>query len=67
MEDEPIYEMKLTNGIGEQMLAHVYEEFNVELKQTEFGPKLLGTKEELEKAQEYLTKLMKERLAELER
>ncbi|WP_297982239.1 hypothetical protein [uncultured Methanobrevibacter sp.] len=67
MEDEPIYEMKLTNGIGEQMLAHVYEEFNVELKQTEFGPKLLGTKEELEKAQAYLTKLMKERLAELER
>ena len=23
MEEEPVYEMKLTNGIGEQMLAHV--------------------------------------------
>ena len=49
MEDD-VYEMKLPNGVGEQMLAHVYEDFNVELKQTEYGPKLLGTKEELEKA-----------------
>ena len=39
MEEEPVYEMKLTNGIGEQMLAHVIEQFDVELKQTEFGPK----------------------------
>ena len=23
MEEEPVYEMKLTNGIGEQMLAHL--------------------------------------------
>ena len=34
MEEEPVYEMKLTNGIGEQMLAHVIEQFDVELKQT---------------------------------
>lgn len=52
MEEEPVYEMKLTNGIGEQMLAHVIEQFDVELKQTEFGPKLQGTKEELEKTQD---------------
>ena len=67
MEEEPVYEMKLTNGIGEQMLAHVIEQFDVELKQTEFGPKLLGTKEELEKAQEYIVKVMKERLEELDK
>ena len=66
MEDEPIYEMKLTNGIGEQMLARVFEKFDVELKQTEFGPKLPGTKEELEKAQEYIVELMKKRLEELD-
>ena len=42
MEDD-LYEMKLPNGVGEQMLAHVYEDFNVELKQTEYGPKLLGS------------------------
>ena len=66
MEEEPVYEMKLTNGIGEQMLAHVFEKFDVELKQTEFGPKLQGTKEELEKAQEYIIQVMKERLEELD-
>ena len=65
MEEEPVYEMKLTNG--EQMLAHVIEQFDVELKQTEFGPKLQGTKEELEKAQDYIVKVMKERLDELNR
>ena len=54
MEEEPVYEMKLTNGIGEQMLAHVIEQFYVELKQTEFGPKLQGTKEELDKAHDYI-------------
>ena len=67
MEEEPEYEMKLTNGIGEQMLAHVIEQFDVELKQTEFGPKLQGTKEELEKTQDYIVKVMKERLDELDR
>ena len=55
MEEEPVYEMKLTNGIGEQMLAHVIEQFDV------------GTKEELEKAQDYIVKVMKERLDELNR
>ena len=63
MEEEPVYEMKLTK----QMLAHVIEQFDVELKQTEFGPKLQGTKEELEKAQDYIVKVMKERLDELNR
>ena len=67
MEEEPVYEMKLTNGIGEQMLAHVIEQFDVELKQTEFGPKRQGTKEELEKTQDYIVKVMKERLDELDR
>lgn len=66
MAKENLYEMKLPNGVGEQMLAHVYEKFNVELKQTEYGPKLLGTREELEKTQEYLVNLMKNRLAELD-
>ena len=32
MEEEPVYEMKLTNGIGEQMLAHVIEQFDVQKK-----------------------------------
>ena len=67
MEEEPVYEMKLANGIGEQMLAHVIEQFDVELKQTDFGPKLQGTKEELEKVQDYIVKAMRERLEELDK
>ena len=67
MEEEPVYEMKLTNGIGEQMLAHVIEKFDVELKQTDFGPKLQGTKEELEKAQAYIIESMQKRLEELDK
>ncbi|MCQ2964327.1 MAG: hypothetical protein MJ203_02020 [archaeon] len=66
MAKETLYEMKLPNGVGEQMLAHVYEKFNVELKQTEYGPKLLGTQEELEKVQTYLVDTMKKRLEELD-
>ena len=65
MEDD-VYELKLPNGVGEQMLAHVYEDFNVELKQTEYGPKLLGTREELEKVQDYIVGEMKKRLEDLE-
>lgn len=66
MAEEKLYEMKLPNGVGEQMLAHVYEEFNVKLEQTEYGPKLLGTREELEKAQDFLVTRMKKRLEELD-
>ena len=66
MEEETVNEMKLTNGIGEQIHDQVFEKFDVELKQTEFGPKLQGTKEELEKAQEYIIELMKKRLEELD-
>ena len=66
MADEKLYEMKLPNGVGEQMLAHVYEKFNVKLEQTEYGPKLLGSMEELEKVQAYLVDTMKKRLEELD-
>ncbi len=66
MVKEKLYEMKLPNGVGEAMIAHVYEKFNVELKQTEYGPKLLGTQEELEKVQDYLVNVMKDRLKELD-
>lgn len=66
MTDKKLYEMKLPNGVGEQMLAHVYENFNVKLEQTEYGPKLLGEREELEKVQNYLVETMKKRLEELD-
>ena len=47
--DAEEYEMRLPNGVGEQVLAHTIDKFEVKLKQTEYGPKLIGTKEELEK------------------
>lgn len=64
--DDETFEIKLPNGVGEQMLAHTIEKFDVKLKQTEFGPKLLGKYEELEKAQKYIYDLINKRLKELE-
>lgn len=66
MEDE-LFEMKIPNGVGERELAKTIEQFDVELKQTEVGPKILGTKSELEKALKFLTDSIRERLKELEK
>jgi len=59
------YEMKLPNGVGEQILAHTIEKFDVKLKHTDYGPVLLGTMEELENAKDYIVKSINERLDEL--
>lgn len=60
------YEMRIPNGIGEEMLSEAYEKFDVELKQTEYGPKLIGSMEELEKVQKFFKKSIEKRLKELE-
>lgn len=60
------YELKIPNGVGEQMLAHTIEKFDVTLEHTEFGPKLIGEKEELEKAYDFIVESIKERLKELD-
>lgn len=57
--------MKLPNGIGEQILAHIIEKFEVKLKHTDYGPVLVGTAEELEDAKDYIVKSINERLNEL--
>ena len=46
MDEKQEFEMGLPNGVGEQMLAHTIEKFDVKLEHTEFGPKLIGTYEE---------------------
>ena len=51
--DAEEYEMRLPNGVGEQVLAHTID-------------KLIGTKEELEKAKDFMTDSIKKRLKELE-
>lgn len=63
---EELYELKIPNGVGERELAKTIEQFNVELKQTEMGPKILGSKEELEKALQFLTDSIKQRIKDLE-
>ncbi|MCC7553621.1 MAG: hypothetical protein KO202_03885 [Methanobacteriaceae archaeon] len=60
------YELKIPNGVGEQMLAHTIDNFDVKLEHTEYGPKLIGSEEELKKAHKYIVKAIEERLKELE-
>jgi len=59
------YEMRLPPGVGEQVLAHTIEKFDVELKHTDYGPALVGTMEELEDAKDFIVKSINERLNEL--
>lgn len=66
MQDVEEYEMGLPNGVGEAMLAHAIEKFDVKLEHSEFGPKLVGSYEELEKAKQFLADAIAERLKELE-
>lgn len=65
VEEKEEFEMGLPNGVGEQMLAHAYEKFDIKLEQTEFGPKLIGEYDELVKAREFLENAIRERLEEL--
>lgn len=60
------YEMGLPNGVGEQMLAHAIEKFDVKLEHSEYGPKLIGQYEELERVRKFLSDAIKTRLKELE-
>ncbi|KZX11004.1 hypothetical protein [Methanobrevibacter filiformis] len=57
------YEMKLPIGVGEQLLAHTIQKFEVQLKQTDAGPVLVGPFEELENAKDYMIQELKERIS----
>lgn len=65
MEDNEEFELKLPNGVGEKMLAYAIDRFDVSLEHTEYGPKLIGSYEELEKAQDFLMRSIKERIEQL--
>ncbi len=66
MEEKQEFEMGLPNGVGEQMLAHAIEKFDIKLEHTEFGPKLIGSYEELEKVKEFLREAIETRLKQLD-
>lgn len=59
------YQMGLPNGVGEAMLAHAIDKFDVKLEHSEYGPKLIGQYNELMKAKEYITQAIEKRLKEL--
>ena len=65
-EEKEEFEMGLPNGVGEAMLAHAFEKFDIKLEQTEWGPKIIGEYDELVKARDFLENAIRERLAELE-
>lgn len=58
--------MMLPNGVGEKMLADVISNFDVNLKHTEFGPKLIGSVEELENAKDFIVRSLNERIHDFE-
>ena len=66
VEEKEEYEMGIPNGVGEAMLAHAFEKFDIKLEQTEWGPKIIGEYDELVKARDFLENAIRERLAELE-
>ena len=65
VEEKQEFEMGLPNGVGEHMLAHAFEKFDIKLEQTEFGPKIIGEYDELVKTREFLENAIRERLEEL--
>ncbi len=65
-EEKEEFEMGIPNGVGEAMLAHAFEKFDIKLEQTEWGPKIIGEYDELVKARDFLENAIRERLAELE-
>ncbi|MFU2190953.1 MAG: hypothetical protein BWY74_00498 [Firmicutes bacterium ADurb.Bin419] len=67
MDEEMMYEMRIPAGITERIMIEVINEFGLELKSTDYGPVLLGKKEDLEKAQDYIVKALNQRLKELEK
>ena len=66
MDEKQEFEMGLPNGVGEQMLAHAIEKFDIKLEHSEFGPKLIGSYEELEKVKAFLYEAIENRLKQLE-
>jgi len=60
------YEMRIPAGVPGQTLAEIMEKFDVEIKQTDYGPIIYGEKEDLENAQDIIIRSLNERINELE-
>lgn len=60
------YEMRIPPGITGQIVAHVMEEFDLDVKQSDFGPVFIGEMKNLEDARDYIVKELNQRISELE-
>lgn len=58
--------MRIPPGVSGQMLASVMEKYDVDVKQTENGPVLVGKMKDLENARDDFVKALNERISELE-
>ncbi len=58
--------MRIPAGVPGQTLAEIMEKFDVEIKQTDYGPIIYGEKEDLENAQDIIIRSLNERINELE-
>lgn len=67
MEEAMKYEMMIPRGVSGQILAKLLEENpDITIKQSDDGPLLLGEKEKLEEARDYIVKALNERVKQLE-
>ncbi|MFY9638078.1 MAG: hypothetical protein WAK14_04640 [Methanobacterium sp.] len=61
------FEMRIPPGVSGQIIAHVMDNYDLEVKQTDAGPVFQGEMKNLEDARDYIVKALNERIAELER
>lgn len=61
------FEMRIPPGVSGQIIAHVMDNYDLEIKQTDAGPVFQGEIKNLEDARDYIVKALNERIAELER
>lgn len=59
------YEMRIPPGVTQKMLVAAMEKYDVNVKQTEYGPVLCGKKEDLENARDDFVMALNERINEL--
>ena len=59
--------MKIPQGTPGQLIAEVMEKYDkLEFKQTDYGPVIVGEKEDLEGAQDIIIRGLNQRIKELE-
>lgn len=67
MEEDMKYEMRIPAGVTRQIMANVMDKFDVEAKQTDYGPVLCADKKTLEDVRDFIVKALNERIRELEK